>query len=164
MLVFVAFGVYYVVRQPFSPSDWVEVTIRNIPKGVRKIYLIADGPDGPRAFSEYRSKVVVFPVPPRFEEEPFGDDPMYQYFDAVQWPNAHRYGALAHRSDGTWELWWLGPDERDGPSISRYIFGGGTAEIRLPDESRAMTPSRKLLQHIGVPTAAMNRPRRARPR
>lgn len=62
-LVLAALGFFYVARQPFSPSDWVEITVRNVPKGLR----------------------------------------------------------------------------------------GGTAEIRLPDESRAVAPSRELLKQVGAP-------------
>ena len=42
--------------QLVSPSDWVEVTVRNVPPALRHIYLIADGPDGPRALDWYHAK------------------------------------------------------------------------------------------------------------
>jgi hypothetical protein len=44
----------------------------------------------------------------------------------------------------------LAPTERKGPSITRYLVGGGQAEIRLPAESQAIAPSRELLQQVGL--------------
>jgi hypothetical protein len=150
-LVPAAWGLFYVARQPFSPSDWVEIIVRNVPKGLRQIYLIADGRDGPRALNWYHSKVFVFEEPGIDGQEWYRNYPEDQRFAPVQWQNARRYGALAQRSNGTWALWWLGPADLEGPSISRYILGGGSAEIRLPDESRAVAPSRELLKQVGVP-------------
>jgi hypothetical protein len=32
-----------------------------------------------------------------------------------------------------------------------YIVGGGTAEVRLPDESRATSPTPQFLKQVGLP-------------
>jgi hypothetical protein len=138
-------------RQLFSPSDWVDVTVRNVPPGLRQVYLIADGPDGPRALNWYFDKVVAFTAPPRIGDQQWhSNGPADQRFAPVQWPLARRYGAVAQRSDGTWELWWFGPDDLEGPSAWRYIAGGGTAEVRLPDRSRATSPTAEFLKQLGL--------------
>jgi hypothetical protein len=116
-LVLTALGFFYVVRQPFSPSDWVDVTVRNVPKGLRQIYLIADGRDGPRAFNWYHSKLIVSEFPGIGGQEWYGNYPDDQRFAALQWQNARRYGALAQRSNGTWELWWLGLDDLESHTM-----------------------------------------------
>jgi hypothetical protein len=145
----------YIMRLPFAPSDWVEVTVRNVPKGLRQIYLIADRREGVRALNTYHAKVAAFTEDPRRGGQGwYSNSPEGERFGEKQWPNAHRYGALAQRPDGTWELWWLGPADLDGPSVFRYIVGGGKAEIRLPDESRAVTPSPELLKQVGLPDAS----------
>ena len=150
-VVAVALALAVGAQQLVSPSDWVEVTVRNVPPALRQIYLIADGPDGPRALDWYHAKVVAFTEPARFGEEWYTNRPADQRFAPVQWPLAKRYGALAQRADGAWELWWFGPDDLEGPSVSRYIVGGGTAEVRLPDESRATSPTPEFLKHVGLP-------------
>ena len=153
-VVTVALALAVGAQQLVSPSDWVEVTVRNVPPALRQIYLIADGPDGPRALDWYHAKVFAFTQPARFGEAWYSNRPADQRFAPVQWPLAKRYGALAQRADGAWELWWFGPDDLEGPSLSRYIVGGGTAEVRLPDESRATSPSPEFLKQVGLP----NRP------
>ena len=99
----------------------------------------------------YHSKVFVIEFPGIGGQEWYSNYPEDQRVAPVQWQNARRYGALAQRSNGTWELLWLRPADLEGPSISRYIVGGGTAEVRLPDESQAVAPSRELLKQLGVP-------------
>jgi hypothetical protein len=158
MIVFAIAWLIYLARQPFSPSDWVDVTVLNVPKGIRQLYLIADGRDGPRALNWSHAKVVVDAESPRIGgQEWYRNYPADQRFAPVQWPKARRYGALAQRSDGTWELWWLGPADLEGPSVSRYILGRGTAEIRLPDESQAISASQELLKEVGLRNAPVVR-------
>src|SRR4051794_20794219 len=55
----------YLLREPFAPTDWVELTVRHVPPGTRQIYLIADRADGVRALSWYISKVIADAVDPR---------------------------------------------------------------------------------------------------
>jgi len=74
-----------------------------------------------------------------------GNYPDDQRFAPVQWPDAERYGAQAQRRDGTWVLWWFGPDDLVRPSPARYITGGGRAEVRLPDASQARVPTQEFL-------------------
>jgi hypothetical protein len=150
-VVAVALALAVGAREFVAPSDWVEVTVRNVPPGLRQIYLIADGPDGPRALDWYLAKVFAFTEPARLGQEWYWGRPADQRFAPVQWPLAKRYGALAQRSDGAWELWWFEPDDLEGPSIWRYIVGGGTAEVRLPDESRATSPTPEFLKQVGIP-------------
>ncbi len=149
----VALALASAARQPFSPSDWVDVTVRNVPPELRQIYLIADGPDGPRALDWYHAKVIAFTEPARMGQLWYRNwnRPADQRFAPLQWPVAKRYGALAQRSDGAWELWWFGPDDLEGPSVLRYIVGGGTADVRLPDESRATSPTPEFLKQVGLP-------------
>ena len=149
----VAFALAYAARQLFAPSDWVDVTVRNVPPALRQIYLIADGPDGPRALNWYHAKVVAFTEPARMGQLWYRNwnRPADQRFAPLQWPVAKRYGALAQRSDGAWKLWWFGPDDLEGPSVLRYILGGGTAEVRLPDESRAASPTPEFLKQVDLP-------------
>jgi hypothetical protein len=148
----VALALADAARELFAPSDWVDVTVRNVPPGLRQVYLIADGPDGPRALNWYFDKVFAFTTPPRIGgQQWYSNRPADQRFAPVQWPLAERYGAVAQRSDGAWELWWLGPDDLEGPSVWRYIVGGGTAEVRLPDESRATSPTLGFLKQVGLP-------------
>ena len=52
-------------RQPFASSDWVNVTVRNVPASLRQLYLIADSPDGARALNWYFDKLFAFTEPPR---------------------------------------------------------------------------------------------------
>ena len=96
-VVAVALALAVGAQQLVSPSDWVEVTVRNVPPALRQIYLIADGPDGPRALDWYHAKVVAFTEPARFGEEWYTNRPADQRFAPVQWPLAKRYGALAKR-------------------------------------------------------------------
>ncbi|WP_165226107.1 hypothetical protein [Aquisphaera insulae] len=138
-------------RELVAPSDWVDVTVRNVPPGLRQIYLIADGPDGPRAFNWYFDKLLAWTESSQLGQNWYRNPPSGQRFGHVQWPLAGRYGAVAQRSDGTWELWWLGPDDLRGPSAMRYIAGGGTAEVRIPDESRATSPTPEFLKQLGLP-------------
>ena len=56
----VALALADAARQLVAPSDWVDVTVRNVPPGLRQVYLIADGPDGPRALNWYFEKVFAF--------------------------------------------------------------------------------------------------------
>ena len=70
--------------------------MRNVPPALRQIYLIADGPDGPRALDWY-AKVVAFTEPARFGEEWYTNRPADQRFAPVRWPLAKRYGAGATR-------------------------------------------------------------------
>jgi hypothetical protein len=148
----VAFALADVARQPFAPSDWVNVTVRNVPPRLRQLYLIADGPDGARALNWYFDKLFAWTEPPRIAgQQWYSNRPADERFAPVQWPLANRYGAVAQRADGTWKLWWFGPDDLEGPSVLRYIVGGGTAEVRLPDESLATSPTPEFLKQIGLP-------------
>jgi hypothetical protein len=141
-----------VARQPFARSDWVEVTVRNVPRGLRQFYLIADGPEGPHALNWYHSMVTVWTDDPRkCGQSWYWNYPDEQRFAPVRWPDAERFGALAQRRDGTWALWWLSPDDLVGPSPARYLVGGGRAEVRLPDASQARAPTQELLKRVGVP-------------
>jgi hypothetical protein len=151
-LCFAGGWLFDVIRQPFAPTDWVEVTVRNVPLDLRQIYLIADGRDGVRALNWYQSMLIVSEADPRrFGQQLSWNRPQNERFATIQWPSARRYGALAQRSDGRWELWWFGPDDLDGPSLTRYLVGGGTAEIWLPGESKAVTPSPELLKQVSLP-------------
>ena len=149
-VVAVALALAIGAREQVAPSDWVEVTVRNVPPGLRQIYLIADGPGGPRALDWYHAKLFAFTMPARFGEGWYHRTADQRVAD-VRWPLAKRYGALAQRSDGAWEVWWFGPDDLEGPSVSRYVVGGGTAEVRLPDESRATSPPPEFLKQVGLP-------------
>jgi hypothetical protein len=60
-------------------------------------------------------------------------------------------GVALALADGAWELRWFGPGDLEGPSVLRYIVGGGTAEVRLPDESRATSPTPEFLKQVGLP-------------
>jgi hypothetical protein len=66
----IALGLLEVARRPFAPADWVEVTVLNVPRGLRQIYLIADGPEGPHALNWYFCKVLVWTEDPREERTP----------------------------------------------------------------------------------------------
>src|SRR5207248_2092442 len=139
------------VRNQFSPPDWVEVTIRRVPAGVRHLYLIADGPAGARTLLWYHSMVFPFTSNPSSRVDEWNwNVPPDQRRGPVKWPHASRYGVLAQRPDGSWVLWWLGSGDLEGPSILRYVFGGDRAEILLPKESRASVPSMELLDHLGL--------------
>src|SRR5438270_8885024 len=92
----VAFALADVARQPFAPSDWVDVTVRNVPPGLRQVYLIADGPEGPHALNWYSSKVFVSTEDPRkFGQLWYRKYPDDERSAPLQWPVAKRYGALA---------------------------------------------------------------------
>jgi hypothetical protein len=123
--------------------------------------MIADGPNGVRAMNFYWSMVMVYESDPRLAGQNwFGITPDNQRitpddqrFGTVKWPEARRYGAIAQRADGKWEVWWFGKGDLEGPSLSRYVVGEGHAKIQLPDEALAVTPSKELLDHLGLPDA-----------
>ncbi len=139
------------VRSQFSPPDWVEVTVHRVPTGVRHLHLIADGPAGPRTLLWYHSKVIPFTSDPGSREDEWNwNTPPDRRQGSIQWPLASRYGVLAQRADGSWMLWWLGAGDRKGPSLLRFVFGGDSAEVFLPDESRASAPPQELLERLGL--------------
>jgi hypothetical protein len=139
------------VRNFFSPPDWVEVTIHRVPDGVQHLYLIAEDRAGAHRLLWYHSKVFPSTSNPNSPLDEWNwNTPADQRRGEVQWLNAIRYGALAQRRDGSWILWWLGPDDLDGPTILRFIRGGDRAEIRLRDESEASAPSEEFLDHLGL--------------
>jgi hypothetical protein len=139
------------LRNQFSPPDWVEVTVRRVPVGIRRLHLIADGPAGARTLLWYYSKVFPFTSDPGSREDEWNwNTPPDVRQGSIQWPLASRYGVLAQRRDGSWMLWWLGAGDRKGPSLLRYVFGGDRAEVTLPDESRASAPSKQLLDRLGL--------------
>ncbi len=86
----VALALVDAIRQAFTPSDWVDVTVRNVPRGIRQIYLIADGPGGPRALNWYHAKVFAFTQPAIGGEQWYSNLPVDQRFAPVQWPPAVR--------------------------------------------------------------------------
>lgn len=137
-----------------SPSDWVDVTVGPIPDGYENFCLIAEDSRGLSALLWYHSKVIPF------TEDPFmGGTLGGGFWDpdndgvilaSVQWREAKRYGILMHRHDGQWQLQWLGPEDVRRPSVMRFVFGGGKAEMRLPVQGRALVPSRQLLEQLGL--------------
>jgi hypothetical protein len=149
----VALAVLGSVRNFFSPPDWVEVTVQNAPSNIDGIYIIAETRAGPLPLPWYHSKVYTFTFDPRQagSELDTGPDGVTRRAD-VQWIDAERYGILAQKKDGTWLLWWLGPGGRQGPSILRYLNGGGSATLRVPDDpARAEIPSEDFMRRVGLP-------------
>lgn len=139
------------IRDIFSPSDWVMLTLRNVPVGAQQLYVVADRPEGIRALDFYFSMVTAHVEPARLGHTWFPNRLEDGLVADVQWPVARRYGILCQRKDETWLLWWLDSKDRDGPSKSRYIEGGGKADIRLPDASKAVVVSRELLDQLDLP-------------
>jgi hypothetical protein len=139
-------------RSCFSPPDWVEIRMTGVPEGTRLIYVIAEDDGRVRAMNWYHSKVVPWTDDPRISGQQWkwtvtgarreGD---------LQWLDAPRHGLLARKKDGKWLLWWLGPQDYRRPSVLRYVFGGDQVPITVPDESRATSPERELIQEINIP-------------
>ena len=139
------------VHNIFSPTDWVDVTVQNLPADTRQIHLIADVSGHIQALRIYHSKVLPFTEGSGQAIDQWdGGSTKGQRFGSLQWPWADRYGAVAQREDKTWILWWFRPDDIVGPPVSRWIWGGTWAEITLPEESQAVKPTMELLQGLGL--------------
>ena len=128
------------------------MTVRNVPRGLRQFYLVADGPGGATG-----PQLVRFHAHRLEREDPreggqmwYWNYPDDQRFAPLQWPDAER-DSPRPCPDGTWALWWFGSGDFIGPSPARYILGGGRAEFRLPDVSQATVPTRELLKRVGLP-------------
>lgn len=152
LMVWIAVGTVVVValeaiRNVFNPSDWVEVTVTNAPPNVDAVYILADTPAGPLPLPWYHSKV----IPLTFDPRESGGELRGNGSADVQWLEASRYGILAQMKDGTWLLWWLGPGDRQGPSILRYVVRHGAATLRVPDPARAEAPSADFMRRVGLP-------------
>jgi hypothetical protein len=149
----VALAVLESVRNVFAPPDWVVVRLENVPLDVESIYVVADTPEGPWPLRWYHEMVGVWTDDPRR----FGEEWNAQVFGAaregdLQWVEARRHGILARKKDGTWLLWWLGPGDRQGPSVLRYLVRNGTATLRVPDDpARAEAPSEDFMRRVGLP-------------
>jgi hypothetical protein len=140
------------MRSCVSPSDWVEVRLTHVPDHVAFIYVIAEDHGRVQALHWYHSKVFPFTFDPRQG----GQDWYWTVGGSerkgdIQWANASRHGILARKKDGRWLLWWLAPEDLDGPSPLRYLFGADRARIRVPDESLAETPRGDLIEEINIP-------------
>jgi hypothetical protein len=135
-LAVVAIAAYGLFRLA-NPSDWVEVTFRNLPQGTREPYLVADRPGGLRIMSPYVSMVLPFPLPVRLGQQSGQGTDGGPVTDSVQWVEGRRYGLIARLDDGSWRLWWLGPDDLRRPLFIRHLVGGGEASVRTPDPEKA---------------------------
>jgi hypothetical protein len=136
--------VFYLLFRVTNPSDWVEVTARSVPADARWVYLLAESEGRSRGLVPYHSKVLPFPdrYPCGFGR---GGLPV-----SIEWRDADRYAALARMRDGTWKLWRLGPDDVRKPFVWRHVVGGGTAEFRVPDSSRAEVPTREFVDGLDL--------------
>lgn len=137
----------------FWPTDWVEVTIGPLPKGDETFCLVIEDAEGIKPLSWYYSMVLPF------EQSPFvggnfsgvGWKSSHEEFVSVdvQWRDANRYGVLVYRPDGQWRLWWLNDRDLIQPTFMSRFYSDGKAEIHLPSESHAQTPSEQLLKTLG---------------
>src|SRR5262245_46235795 len=86
-------------------------------------------------------------APRKFGQLWYREYPDDQRSAPLQWPLAKRYGALAQRSGGAWELWWFGPDDLEGPSVSGTSWAAvrrrfGSRMSRGPRPPRRSSSSR----------------------
>jgi hypothetical protein len=147
-------SIYFLISRTISPSDWVDVTVGPLPNGYASYCLIAEDSTGVRALPWYHSKVFPFTEDP-FMEGTLGMGPADFDNDgfvtvSVQWWEAKRYGVLLHRRDDQWRLWWLNPRDLRRPSVMRFVFGGGKANVHLSDEVHAQVPPQELLERLGL--------------
>ncbi len=142
------------ISRVISPSDWVDVTVGPLPNTYENFCLITEDAKGVIALPWYHAMVIPF------AEDPFmGGTLGGGFWDpdndgvilaSVQWREAKRYGVLIHRRDDQWRLQWLEPGDVHRPSVMRFVFGGGKAEMHLHAEDRALVPSRQLLERLGL--------------
>jgi hypothetical protein len=137
--------VFYLLFRLMNPSDWVEVTARSIPGDARAVFLIADSSGKATGLPGYDTKALPFTHRyPRVFTRDVGPVPL-------QWRDADRYGVLAEMRDGSWKLCWLGPGDLSKPWVWRHLVGGGSAEFRVPDPSRAEVPSTEFVDRLDLP-------------
>ncbi len=134
----------------FHPPDWVDVTVGPFPVGRWEYFLLAEDSGGVEPLAYYETKVFPFTMMPGKDISGMEVSGNQWHTYSYQWRDASRYGVLARGGDGRWLLWWLRPDEVRGPSLLRYIVGGGTADLRIPDESRAEIPTPQFLDRLGL--------------
>ena len=140
--------ILYLLFRLTNPSDWGEVTVRSIPEDAHGAFVIAESSGVAEALKVYHSKVLPFAS----WVEPFGRNSVTGSWDPMDlaWRDADRYGVLSHGRDGSWKLWWLGPGDVRKPWIFRHL-GGGAAEFRVPDPTRAEVPTREFVDFLGLP-------------
>ena len=135
------------------PSDRVDVTIPPPPAGEEVFALIADDPTGGAPLAFYNKWNAAIPWSAdltRFMGRGEGlqdtdGDGLIDF--AVRWRDAPRLGVLTRNRDGRLLVWWLGPDDRAGPSAFRPL-AGGSASIRWPAATEARPPSPALRKRL----------------
>jgi hypothetical protein len=148
----IAGALLILVHNFFSPPDWVRVKLHRLPDNVRSVFVIAENNDQIRALNWYHSKIVCFTDDPKITGQEWLPQVRGPNREGdLQWVDAKRFGVLAKDVKGRWMLWWLDSEDISGPSVFRYIVGGGQAEIRVPDTRNAQFPQIEFVNRINVP-------------
>ena len=113
-------------RRLIAPADWVEVHLEQVPSDVSAIYLVAKKNGQIRPLKWYRFKVYSsLDDPKRVGQQWYWTVRGTQRMGDLQWVTAESMGVLAKLKSKEWTLWWLNPEDINGPSSMRYLLGGG---------------------------------------
>ena len=142
------------VQRCSNPPEMVTVTFRTLPNGAEYVYFVADRPGGIVRLPSYEILGgLAGPEPLPIDDESSRRDAQVNSLPLVihvGWPGARRYGVLIRNRDASWRLRWLDGDSMVGPSLTRHIFGGGRAVVRIPGASTGEVPPRDLLDRLGL--------------
>lgn len=132
------------------PPNMVELHLERVPPDVEAIYVVARNGQEVAPLQWYFGGVFPDYAPAKEVGEAWfwtvtGD----RRRGDVQWRSADSYGILAKRKSGEWALWWLDPRDVEGPSLSRYLHGGGEkVTIRANGIAAATEAPKSLMDQI----------------
>jgi hypothetical protein len=141
-------SVCWFIYQAISPSDWVRVTVGPFPADTDRWCLVVEDMEGVQSLKWYTAMVTAFAEDPSMIGGFRLPDNSKSATDDIQWREAQRYGVLIRSQDKEWRLVWARSEHVIKPSILRYVFGGGTAEIPLHADDEVETPSKEVLKRI----------------
>lgn len=137
-------------RQLIAPADWVEVHLEQVPPDISELYLVAKKDGQTQPLKWYQSMGYRFLADPKIVGEQWywtvggtrrkGD---------VQWVTSGSIGVLAKLNSNKWILWWLNPEDIDGPSSMRYFWGGGEkVTIHIPGIESSEVAPKSLINQV----------------
>jgi hypothetical protein len=137
--------VLILIHNVFSPPDWVELRLEQVPSDLEQVYVLVRDNDKISFLKSYHSKVFPDVSKDGAMWRP-GNAP--QLKDNVQWSVGDSYGILAQRKSGEWVVWWIGPRDISGPSPLRFVIGGGTVSMRTSGIESAIPAPKSLVNQV----------------
>jgi hypothetical protein len=133
------------------PPDRVAVSINNVSADVRFICLIAETNQGPEAMNWY-----VGVITPSAAMHPRDCSVSIRVANEggtlnanFQWKESTRFVVLTRNDQDEWKVSWFTPDEVNLTG-RRWLFGGGTSRIVMPNPAAAEAVSDEFLEHVDL--------------